>query len=340
MRVKASGMALRAIDSNPGLGLVGGGAVASRVCAASPATSAGGGESQGTRDLESLLRRDAAEIDQRLNSHFDGLRDIPETLLQAMRYSVEAGGKRLRPVLVLWSCEAAGGDRAAAWPAALAIECAHTFSLIHDDLPAIDNDDLRRGRPTSHVRFGESTAILAGDGLLAHAFEIVSSVEIDPVRAAAWTRELAAAIGPAGVIGGEVSDLAGEKLPPSAELVRSIHLTKTARLIESACRLGAIAAGASAECAALLASYGRDLGQAFQAADDLLDETGDVAKMGKRVGKDAASGKQTWSRAVGVEAARRMMHDLADRAIAAVAPLGGAGSALAELARYVVRRES
>lgn len=290
--------------------------------------------------IEFSISTDATNVNQRLHHALEELTAAPPSLVEAMRYSIEAGGKRLRPILVLWACDAAGGDRQVAWPAALAVEFIHTFSLIHDDLPAIDNDDLRRGCPTSHVRFGEAMAILAGDALMAHAFSLLSAPTVAPHTAVAWVAELAAATGPAGLIGGEVSDIEGERHPPNAELVQAIHDAKTARLIQAACRLGAIAAGAPPTVFDALSRYGRHLGLAFQATDDLLDVQGSGSELGKRAGKDAASGKQTYPRAVGLEAATRLVDEAVQRAINELTPLGPPAEKLAELATYLSRRRS
>jgi len=283
---------------------------------------------------------DAEKVNQRLSRVFDDLHGAPSTLIEAMRYSLEAGGKRLRPILVLWSCEALGGHRSDAWPAALAVEFVHTFSLIHDDLPAIDNDDLRRGRPTSHVRFGEAMAILAGDALLAHAFTLLGASPLPPDRIAASIAELAQATGPAGLIGGEVADIEGERQPADADRVRRIHDAKTARLIQAACRLGAIAASASPDACDTLFRFGRHLGLAFQATDDLLDVQGSGSEIGKRTGKDTAAGKQTYPRAVGLEAASRVVEEAIEQAVSELSPLGPSGAKLAALARFVGRRRS
>lgn len=282
--------------------------------------------------------RDAEETNHRLRRMFDEIQGSPPSLLEAMRYSVEGGGKRLRPVLVLWTCDAVQGDRARAWPAALAIELVHAFSLVHDDLPAIDNDDLRRGRPTTHARFGEALAILTGDALLAHAFTLLSTAGLEPRIVGALIAELSAASGPAGLIGGEVADIEGERLPPEADRVHLIHTAKTARLIQAACRMGSIAVEASADQMRALSEYGHQIGLAFQATDDLLDVQGSGAELGKRAGKDAAAGKQTYPRAVGLEAATQIVQDTTSRAIDALAPLGAAGAKLANLAQWVARR--
>lgn len=288
--------------------------------------------------FNSEFTRDAEETHRRLGRVFDECEGTPPSLLETMRYSVEGGGKRLRPVLVLWTCDAAGGDRERAWPAALAVEFIHAFSLVHDDLPAIDNDDLRRGRPTAHVRFGEALAILAGDALLAHAFTLLSTSGLDARLASALVAELSSAAGAAGLIGGEVADIEGEKLPPDEARVFAIHSAKTARLIQSACRMGAMAADAPAPTLHALSEFGRLIGLAFQATDDLLDVQGSGAELGKRAGKDAAAGKQTYPRAVGVEAATRRVQDTITRAIDALTPLGSAGERLAQLARWIGQR--
>ena len=291
-------------------------------------------------DIRQALRCAAVTVSEALRRRVASYAGACPRLAEAMRYSLQAGGKRLRPVLVLWSCEMCGGNAAEAMPAAMAVECVHTFSLIHDDLPALDNDDLRRGRPTTHRQFGEAMAILAGDGLLALAFEILARDVADTQVAAALIGELAAAAGWQGMIGGEAADIEGEALPPQADLVARIHAEKTARLIASSCKLGALAAHAKETDAAALAIYGHELGLAFQAVDDLLDATATGLQMGKRTGKDAAAGKQTYLRAVGMEENRRIARAAADRAVAAVAPLGDAAARLVQLADYVVNRQS
>ncbi|MBL8878515.1 MAG: polyprenyl synthetase family protein [Phycisphaerales bacterium] len=259
-------------------------------------------------------------------------------LLEAVEYSVSSGGKRLRPVLVLECCVAAGGDDAAGLPAALAIEYVHTFSLIHDDLPAMDDDDLRRGRPTNHKVYGEAVAILAGDWLLARAFERLGDA---PPRCAAVLSECLANDTLA-MIEGQAADIAGESTPPNAELVRFVHEHKTARLIRAACRMGAIAAGASPLIEAALSEYGLSLGRAFQIADDLLDVLGSAAATGKSVGKDAARNKQTYPAVFGIDASRaQLMHciDAAKQALGPLGPLGGRSANLSELAGLMAFRD-
>jgi len=291
-------------------------------------------------DIAIQLRRSAAEVERALEARLGRLTSFPPRLLEAMRYSVNAGGKRLRPLLVLWCCELCGGRTEAAMPPAMAIECVHTFSLIHDDLPALDDDDLRRGRPASHRRFGEALAILAGDSLHALAFEILSEDVSQPSTSSAMTRELAAATGGAGMIGGEVLDLSGAGLPPAVEAVARIHEAKTARLIQAACRLGGLAAEADERRMEAISNYGLALGLAFQVSDDLLDACGTTEAVGKRTGKDADAGRPTYPAAVGIEESRRVACQTAERAIAALGPFGSAADRLAALARYVVQRSS
>lgn len=289
-------------------------------------------------DIRKALQDTAQEVDAALSNRLRGLHAVPASLTEAMRYSLEAGGKRMRPALVLWTCELCDGRRSDALPAAMAVECVHTFSLIHDDLPAIDNDDIRRGKPTCHKRFGEAMAILAGDALLALAFEILSNDVPDAALSRAMVRELSTASG--GLIGGEAADIEGESCLPELHRVAAIHAAKTARLIEASCRLGGLAARASETRISALAEYGRHLGLAFQATDDLLDATGDSAIMGKPVQRDQTSGKQTYVRAVGVEESRRLARREAEAAVAALDVFGDGASILTQLAWYVVERES
>jgi geranylgeranyl diphosphate synthase type II len=304
-------------------------------------------------DIKTLLRRSAEEVNEALGERIErygtrrpaggaGRESIGGAgrLAEAMRYSLEAGGKRVRPVLVLWCCELCGGGRQEAMPAAVAVECVHTFSLIHDDLPALDDDDQRRGRASSHRRFGEALAILAGDGLLALAFEILAREIDDPAMAVAMVGELAEASGAAGMIGGEAADIEGESTPPDATLASSIHAAKTARLIEASCRLGAMAAGADDKRVSILAGYGQALGMAYQAVDDLLDATVSSAAVGKGTGKDEAAGKQTYPRAVGIEETRKLVAARVERAIARLAPIGPPAWKLVSLSRFVADRQS
>jgi len=290
--------------------------------------------------IQTELAQAARDFDGQLSAwadHWPAQRTAPQ-LVEAMRYSLLAGGKRLRPVLTLWSCEACGGESAAAIDAAIAIECVHTFSLIHDDLPALDDDDLRRSQPTCHKKFGEATAILAGDGLLTLAFEALAGAKLPAERVVALARELADATGPAGMIGGEWLDLDAEGKDLDEDDVQRIHTLKTARLIRSACRLGGISAGASREQLNALSGYGKSLGLAFQIADDVLDVEGDPARMGKRTKKDDARGKPTYPAAIGVEKSKTIMHELAKAAEEHLGVFGLEANRLRALARYVIER--
>ncbi len=264
----------------------------------------------------------------------------PPRLAEAMAYSLLAGGKRLRPVLALMAAEACGADPDAALPAACALEMVHTYSLIHDDLPAMDDDDLRRGRPTCHKAFDEATAILAGDGLLTLAFEVVARHTRPAAAALACVRELAEAAGPAGMVGGQMADLEGEQSPDiNVEGLESIHRRKTGALLRAPLRMGALVAGAPEAELAALDAYGRALGLAFQVVDDLLDVEGDAEKMGKRTQKDAGLGKWTYPGLLGVEGSRRKAEALAQEAVAALEPLGGRADRLRDLAWQLLERD-
>lgn len=269
----------------------------------------------------------------------------PDRLAVAIRYSLLAPGKRLRPILVLWAGEACGYDE---WdrlmPAACAVEMIHAYSLIHDDLPAMDNDDLRRGRPTCHKAFDEATAILAGDALQALAFETTARLRPAAI-AARCTLELAQAAGATGMVGGQTDDLAAEGRfsadPRPAENLaglQSMHERKTGALIRASLRIGAIAAGAEEAKIAALDAYGRKIGLAFQIADDLLDVQGAENVIGKRVGKDSNLGKMTYPALCGVEPSRQMARQLIVESLAALQPLGTAAGKLEALARYIVER--
>ncbi len=285
--------------------------------------------------LEVLRRR----IDTALDSYTLPADGLPEALREAMRYSLLSDGKRLRAILVLLAAKAAGGSLDDALPAACAVEMVHAYSLIHDDLPAMDDDDLRRGKPTNHKVFGEAMAILAGDGLLTLAFDVLSR-EVRPGEVAArCTARLAAAAGPAGMVGGQVDDLQIEKCEGQLEELHSIHQRKTAALLCVSLELGALIAGADDATQEALAVYGRKLGLAFQITDDLLDVQGDESTVGKRVGKDSRRGKLTFPSLLGVEESKRQARELVDEAVKMVAPLGADGRTLADLARYVLERD-
>jgi len=277
------------------------------------------------------------EIDAALRKFTEFDADCPERLREAMCHSLFAPCKRLRPLLVLMAAEACGCQREAAMPAACAVEMIHTYSLIHDDLPAMDDDDLRRGQPTCHAKFGVALAILAGDALLTRAFEILGRA-LDAEVAGRCGCELAAAAGASGMVGGQVADLAAEFQAGDIEMLEAIHRRKTGALIRVSLRLGAIVARASAVQRDVLDTYGQELGLMFQITDDLLDIQGDEAAMGKRLGKDSDQGKLTFPALLGIEASRRRAMHLADEACAALATFGSEASQLEALVRYVIER--
>jgi geranylgeranyl diphosphate synthase type II len=262
----------------------------------------------------------------------------PSHLAEAIRYCLLAPGKRLRPQLVLLAAEACGGAVDVAMPAAVAVEMVHTYSLIHDDLPAMDNDDLRRGRPTCHRQFDEATAILAGDALLTRAFEVLATQMQPPARAAASCAELARSAGAEALVGGQADDLAAEFRRVGIQRLQSIHRRKTGALFRASLQLGAIAADALSDQRTWLAAYGEHLGHAFQIVDDLLDVSGREERVGKRLGKDRHRGKVTYPALVGVEESRRRVAELIERASAAVAPFGDRATPLCDLANFVGRR--
>jgi geranylgeranyl diphosphate synthase type II len=269
----------------------------------------------------------------------------PATLHRAVRYSLFAGGKRLRPVLVLASAEAVGGEAQGALPLACAVEMVHTFSLIHDDLPAMDDDDLRRGKPTCHKVFGEAVAILAGDALLSQAFAVLAS--LPPGAGAEVVRRrldatalLAAAAGSTGLVGGQVEDLESEGVAVDAAALERIHRAKTGALLRACVRGGAVLGGASGPQLAALDAYAAAVGLAFQVVDDVLDATEDAVRLGKTAGKDEAAHKATYVSVHGLEAARRTASALLADALAALAPLARRGEVLAEIARQIVERRA
>ena len=269
----------------------------------------------------------------------------PATIHQAVRYSLFAGGKRIRPLLALAAAEAVGGDAGDALPLACAVEMIHTYSLIHDDLPAMDDDDLRRGKPTSHKVFGEAIAILAGDALLTRAFHLMAAVGPEASSTAVRRRLAAMAVlgeaaGTTGLIGGQVLDLESEGRQVEAPTLERLHRAKTGALLSACVRGGALLAGAGSADLAGLDAYGAAVGLAFQVVDDVLDGTADEAALGKTAGKDAATGKATYVSVHGLEKARAIAAGLLAGALAAVAPLGERGRILAALAEMIVRRRA
>ena len=292
---------------------------------------------EGARILEAWAERVRGALDAALPESPGALARLHES----MRYSLLAGGKRLRPALCLASCEAVEGDTDAALPLAVAVELVHTYSLIHDDLPCMDDDDLRRGRPTNHVVYGEALAVLAGDGLLTRAFEVVAGCRLPEEVRLESIRVLAQAAGSRGMVGGQALDLDAE----GSEVVdlptlQYIHTHKTGALISAACRLGGIAGGASPDQIAALAKYGEAIGLAFQIVDDLLDETGDPDRLGKASRKDRERGKATYPGLLGQQESNRRVAELAETAVSVASGFGEAGKSLGLLARFVVDRSN
>jgi len=261
----------------------------------------------------------------------------PASLHAAMRHSLFAGGKRLRPILCAAAAEACGAPRDDALLPAAAIECLHTYTLIHDDLPCMDDDDLRRGLPTCHKIYGEATALLAGDALQALAFELAART---PVHALDIVRELAAAAGSTGVVGGQVEDMLGEHLPPDESRLRFIQQHKTGDLIVCACRMGVLAAAGPAHALEAATRYASAIGEAFQIADDILNATATAEQLGKAVGTDAAREKTTALSVHGLEGAKRRLQELTGEGLAALSGFPGGTDPLAALARHVASRKN
>jgi geranylgeranyl pyrophosphate synthase len=267
-------------------------------------------------------------------------KDTDRDLKQALVYTLSSPGKRIRSALLLWCCELlAGRDNADARIAAAAIEMVHTYSLVHDDLPAMDDDDLRRGRPTCHKAFGEATAILAGDALLTLAFEILAVEVADPSLAVRLIAELAQAAGGAGMIAGQVADLKGETVVGTLEQLEYIHTNKTAKMFRCATVMGGLCGRAGPEQLEALARYGLRIGLSFQIADDILDVSASSEQLGKTAGKDAAAAKCTYPAVVGLAKSRELERHLAGEAVAALEPLGRKARILRDLATALLERD-
>jgi len=265
--------------------------------------------------------------------------DIQKDLQESLRYTLSGPGKRIRSALVLWCCElVAGRDNANARIAAAAVEMVHTYSLVHDDLPAMDDDDLRRGRPTCHKAFDEATAILTGDGLLTLAFEVLADKIDDPVLAVKLIGELARAAGPAGLIAGQVADLKAENTVGSVPMLEYIHTNKTAKMFRCAARMGSLCGGADPEPLEALGQYGLKIGLGFQIADDILDVSASSEQLGKTAGKDVKAAKCTYPAVVGIETAKELERRLAQEAVALLQPFGAAAEILRQLAVVLLDR--
>ncbi|HMP82010.1 MAG TPA: polyprenyl synthetase family protein [Verrucomicrobiota bacterium] len=294
-----------------------------------------------TFDLQGFLNSRTAAVNKALDRFLPAASVKPATIHEAMRYSLFAGGKRMRPAVTLAAAQACGGREADAMPLACAVECIHTYSLIHDDLPAMDNDDFRRGKPTNHKVFGEGIAVLAGDALLTQAFEIAA-------QAKGWPRythqqiilELARASGSRQLIAGQVADLEGEGKKTSAAQLKYIHERKTSALLCCSVRLGGMSANCTAAQLKALTDFGYNVGLAFQVIDDILDVTQTSEKLGKTAGKDTQAQKATYPSIVGLEKSRKIATELTDKAFAALKPFKGKAVALEALAEFLLKRES
>ncbi len=281
----------------------------------------------------------ATLVERVLADLFDRQTEIPPQLKEAMEYMMTSGGKRIRAALVMWACEAVSGKlNRDAQIAAAVIEMVHTYSLIHDDLPAMDDDDMRRGRPSCHKQFDEATAILAGDGLLTLAFELLSVEVKNSDTAVRMIRTLTEAAGPSGMIAGQVADMDGPHVNGSMERLQYIHMNKTAEMFAASTVLGAIAGGASEEQLTAMIEYGMKIGLGFQIADDLLDITASTEQLGKTAGKDAEQGKLTYPVLVGVEKSREIFEKLTCEAVCALQIFGDEASVLRQLAMELLNR--
>ncbi|MGA7106618.1 MAG: polyprenyl synthetase family protein [Terracidiphilus sp.] len=292
--------------------------------------------------MKSLIQEGAELTDKALEALIPGTEIVPASIHGAMRHSTFAGGKRLRPVLAMQAAATIAGDM----PKGIeklgaALEMLHTYSLIHDDLPALDNDDLRRGKPTCHKAYGEAIAILAGDALQTRAFEVLAALDAPPAAVVQIIGLIANAIGTVdGMIGGQVLDLESEHLKPTPELVEAIHRAKTGALIRVSVVAGGVFAGATHDDVARLDLFGRKAGLAFQIVDDVLDMTEDSAHLGKTAGKDLATEKATWPAVYGIEQSRRDALALMHEALAALDPYGSRADGLTSVARYLVERKN
>ncbi len=294
--------------------------------------------------LKEYLAQRKALVDAALDGLLPGEELYPPLIFQAARYSLMAGGKRLRPILCLAAAEAVGGRAEAVMPVACALEFIHTYSLIHDDLPAMDNDDYRRGKLTSHKVFGEAIAILAGDALLTEAFNLLTRRDslpgVPPEILLDVTREVSEAAGWFGMVAGQVLDVRSEGKTVDLETLQQIHRLKTGAMIRVSLRAGALLSGASAAALASLTDYGRQIGLAFQIADDILNVEGDRALLGKGTGSDAARGKVTFPALLGIEASRTRAKALIKEAVASLASFDERAAPLRWIARYILERKS
>ncbi|UCF00416.1 MAG: polyprenyl synthetase family protein [Planctomycetota bacterium] len=295
----------------------------------------------GNLDFDTQLRKKAQFVNYILQKLLTEQTGISDDLKEALWYTLTGPGKRIRSMLVLWCCELVSGRVCGnAEIAAAAIEMVHTYSLVHDDLPAMDNDDIRRGRPTCHKTYGEATAILTGDALLTLAFDILAKQIDKPTVAVRLIGELAKAAGPAGMISGQMADLKAENSRAGEQLLEYIHTNKTAKIFRCAAAMGAICGGAKKREFNCLCEYGLKLGLGFQIADDILDVCASSEQLGKTAGKDAKAGKVTYPAVIGLEKSKQLAQNLADEAVAALKPFGKKARILKQLAIAMLKRNN
>ena len=293
-------------------------------------------------EFKQLLKERINYIESLLNNYTPKEEGYQKTIMEAMNYSLKAGGKRLRPILTLESCRIVGGNEEDAIPFAIAIEMIHTYSLIHDDLPALDNDDLRRGKPTNHKVFGEGMATLAGDALLNYAFEVMLSSAIDKEDANKYLKainEVAKHAGIYGMIGGQVVDVESENKVIDKDKLDFIHLNKTAAMIIGCMRAGAIVGGADKEALEKITTYAKNIGLSFQIVDDILDIVGDEKVLGKHVGSDIENHKSTYPALIGLDESRKVAKNLIEEAKDSISKVSGDSSFLKDLADYIISRD-
>lgn len=294
-------------------------------------------------DLKAYLGNKRAQVDSALDKYFPMVEGLTADLIEAMRYSLFAGGKRLRPILCIAAAETLEGEADRVLPVACALELIHTYSLIHDDLPLMDDDDLRRGKPTNHKVYGEAIALLAGDGLLTEAFSLMSSShatdKITPDRLLKVVQTIASAAGCGGMVGGQVVDIQWEGKKAELETVKFLHTRKTGAMIRASVVSGAIAAGARESQVRSLASYGEKIGLAFQISDDILDVEGDTETMGKMAGADEEKGKTTYPSVLGMEASKKIENALVREAVHDLDAFGERAEPLRQIAYYIIERK-
>ncbi|AXU71149.1 TPA: polyprenyl synthetase family protein [Clostridioides difficile] len=293
-------------------------------------------------EFKQCLKEKASFVEKILKEYMPKEEGYQKTVIEAMNYSLSAGGKRLRPILTLEACKIVGGNEDEAIPFAIAIEMIHTYSLIHDDLPALDNDDLRRGRPTNHKVYGEAMGILAGDALLNYAFEVMLAGSINkenPEKYLKAINEIAKGAGIYGMIGGQVVDVESENKQIEKEKLDYIHMNKTAAMMVGCMRAGATIGGANSEQMEEITKYAKNIGLSFQIVDDILDIVGDEAKLGKKVGSDIENHKSTYPSLLGLDKSKEIAHNLIDEAKKSIEKLSDDVDFLKGLAEYIIDRE-